>query len=139
MDVNKQIRIGLGLSIVAFIISYIITRPDVYNACWSSICADSFVEIFGPTLVLFSLTSFIFLILLYFLPPSIFKAWRKFVYWFVPLSVVLIVLVPADGSGAFMPGPDREIAIWLFASLYALIGMLLIAMKWIRVHSKNKA
>jgi hypothetical protein len=141
MELKRQIKFFLLGSIVLFGVSMVVGNSTAFGLCAVNHgdCIRLLNGDIGQFLFFFSLISFIFLILLYFLPPSIFKAWKKFVYWFVPLSVVLIALVPSDGSGAFMPGPDREIAIWLFASLYALIGMLLIAVKWIRVHSKNKA
>jgi hypothetical protein len=137
MDFKKQIKIGLGVTVVLFAFAYFISEPHLFGLCEIKYCAEPFDELLGEPLFFFSGITIIFLLLLYFLPSSIFKAWKKFVYWFVPLSVILIAFVPADGSGAFMPGPDREIAIWLFASLYALIGMLLISVKWIAVHKKK--
>jgi hypothetical protein len=139
MDAKRQVKIGLGIAIVIFSTALIVGNSTVVGLCAENhgSCIRFWNGDVSQPLFLYSIISFITLLLLHFLPPHIFKSWKRFAYWFIPISVVLIALVPSSGGGMFFPGPDREIAIWLFASLYALIGLFLIAIKWIRFHKKS--
>jgi len=86
---------------------------------------------------LFSFVIFIFLLPLYFLKEGVYLAWRKFGLWYLPIVAVLILLA-GGGSNGFNPGYgfDSESLTFFFSGLFALISLILIVSKSIKLKGK---
>lgn len=60
-------------------------------------------------------------------------SWKKFAFWWLILSVILILATPTSHN-TWMPlySVDREIVTWLMGGLFTLISLLLIGWKSLR-------
>ena len=78
-----------------------------------------FYKIFVEPLFFFSSSIFVVSIFLFFTRDEVFSAWLKFAKWWIPLTVLLIVLSPTDGSSAFLPPLfSKELtSMWMGGSL----------------------
>ena len=65
---------------------------------------------------------------LLFLKEKVYKAWRAFVLWGIPLSLLWIFLTPIHGSGGIL-ATGREYITFLVSSLFLTISYILIAYK----------
>ena len=81
---------------------------------------------------LFFVSSSLLIVALFllFVRDQIFIAWLTFAKWWIPLTIVLIVISPTDGSGAFFPAfSSKELtSIWM-SSLFVVISLILITYK----------
>jgi len=90
-------------------------------------------------LTLFSAPVFLSSLILLFRPEQIFLSWRRFAYWWIPLSVFFIALSPGQeraGLGSYGMGVNRESISWVFAVLFLLISLILIAVKSFQLRGK---
>jgi hypothetical protein len=92
---------------------------------------------FTQLIVLFSFVAFVFLIPLYFLKEAVYLSWRKFALWYLPIVAVLILSAGGSGSG-FNPGygMDTESLTFFFSGLFAIISLILIVYKSIKLRGK---
>jgi preprotein translocase subunit SecG len=69
---------------------------------------------------------------------AIFKSWKIFTYWWLPLSALFILSAPSSGGGSIGIGGgiDREIVTWWFAGLFFIISLILIIYKSIKLKGK---
>lgn len=67
---------------------------------------------------------------LFFVRDQIFSAWLTFAKWWIPLTIVSIIISPTDGSGAFFPAfSSKELtSIWM-SGLFVSLSLILIAFK----------
>lgn len=100
--------------------------PDV---CWSYVrdikdVFDPFIFLF-PIVLIFSLTT-------YRLHEEIFRAWLKFAYLWVPLSIVVMFLLSMDtGGGGFgMNLIHPEAIAMFFAGVFTVVSIVIIAWKY---------
>lgn len=96
---------------------------------YSYICQDR-LETFFPSLLLF-FPVFLFSLITYFVREEVFRAWLRFAYWWIPLSLVMIYLAAGNSGGGFgMPNIlDQEFVALIFSGLFALISLILISIK----------
>ncbi len=78
-----------------------------------------------------SISSFFLL----FLREEIFRAWLRFAYWWIPVSVFFIYLSSASSGGGFgMPNVfDEESVSLIFSALFLLISFILMLVKYIAI------
>ena len=90
----------LAISLVGTVVGFLITGltmlkfwcgPNGY-ACWDRL------EFVGNLLLIF-LPAFVFSIITYFLREEVFRAWLRFAYWWIPVSLVFIYLA----GSSFLP------------------------------------
>jgi cytochrome bd-type quinol oxidase subunit 2 len=89
-------------------------------------------------LILFSAPVFLLSLILLFLREEIFRSWKHFAYWWLPISAFFIMLAPSTDRGSFDFGMgfDREAVTWFFAVLFFLISLILIIYKSIKLRGK---
>ncbi|OGZ10747.1 MAG: hypothetical protein A3C93_05520 [Candidatus Lloydbacteria bacterium RIFCSPHIGHO2_02_FULL_54_17] len=68
---------------------------------------------------------------------EVFSTWLKFAKWWLPLSLVLIILSPTDGSSAFFPALfSKELTSMWMGGLFVAISLLLIGVKSLQLRKK---
>lgn len=82
----------------------------------------------------------LFSIVTYFTNAKIRVSWQRFTYWFVGLSILIILTFPESGGGGYISGGSITKATYglLLAGLYFVIGVIVISRKWFQVR-KEKA
>ena len=88
----------------------------------------------GFVLEIFSPFSFVFLIILYFLPEQIFITWFKFTRIYIPIALVLAVGGGATSNGSDLFNTDAEFFTTFFSVIFVVISIILI----IRAHRRLK-
>ncbi len=84
------------------------------------------------------LTLFLLSLITYFLREEVFRAWLRFTYWWLPLSLVMIYLSAGNSGGGFgMPNIlDQEFVAIIFSVLFATISIILIVVKSLLLRGK---
>ena len=104
-------------------------------------CEDRF-EILFPILFLFFPTLFLSIIT-FFLRDEIFRAWLKFAYWWMPLSIFFIYLSANAGGGGGWGIPtliDPEFVSMVFSGFFFIISIFVIMSKRsnLKIEEKKK-
>jgi len=124
MNYKKQIRLILFISVLfsasVIVMEYIRGSGDVYfsrgfRSYWESM--------FWLPLAIFIST-----IPLLFLKEKVYKAWRTFALFAIPLSLLWIFLTPIHGSGGIL-ATGREYITFLVSGLFLAISYILIIYK----------
>ncbi len=90
---------------------------------------DNIDTILEP-LLLPSLSTLPLLFLLLFTKEAVYKSWKKFFLWFLPLAGFWIVLVPSHCGGGWIMGClNREMAVWISSGFFLFISLLIIIIR----------
>jgi hypothetical protein len=143
MNYKKQIRLVLFCIFLLLIllsvssIQYFFLEGECVNGFGGHIGECLLFAIFPGSISLFSFVVFIFSIPLYFLKEGVYFAWRKFALWYLPI-VAILILSAGGGSNGFNPGygMDTESLTFFFSGLFALISLVLIIYKSIKLRGK---
>lgn len=137
----KYSVIGFLLAFFAAIAGYIFSNPLVFGLCIRTYqfsdyigCADDSIETVGIPLFIFSLFTLPVTVALFFVSSSIFKSWSKFTLWWIPFSVFVVAITPANSNSwmslySFL----KEDAAFLMGSLFMMLSIGIIAGKWLSV------
>lgn len=143
MKMTKQIV--LSVSTGGLIIGYVLISPLEFGFCKNTYtfggnlgCLDKVTPMFGQIITLFSIPLLLFSLITYFLHEEVFRAWLRFAYWWVPLSIVLIFLAAGSSGGGYgMPNIfDQEFVAITLSGLFALISLILIIVKSLLLRGK---
>lgn len=64
---------------------------------------------------------------LFFVRNEVFSSWLTFAKWWIPLTLVLLIISPADGSGAFFPAFfSKELTSIFMSGLFLLISLVIV-------------
>ena len=123
----------IWISIAGTTLGLLLSPSNLYKYCFQGgncLWLWDVVEIANPFLFLFP-GLLIFSFITYFLREEVFRSWLHFVYVWIPLSLVIIYLSAGWTGGGFgIPNVfDQEFVSIIFASLFALISLLLIIWK----------
>ncbi|MDP2655497.1 MAG: hypothetical protein Q8P17_03110 [bacterium] len=128
------------ISLVGTIAAYILVNPlrfgfcrDTYTFGESVGCLDKLAPILGLVIGLFAIVLLAFSLITYFLREEVFRAWVRFAYWWIPVSIVLIYLAKDSSGGGFgIPNVlDQESVSFILAALFAFISLLIIVWKYV--------
>ena len=131
MKMKKTKNIILSISLIIYgvlILADFITTPQIcifLNHKDSLNCAD---RVFNTAMV-FYIFPFVFLfsLITYFLKEEIFKSWSKFTYFWVPLSMFLVLIIPSGGGNAAFPSLiDNQLIAILMSGLFVIISLIMI-------------
>jgi len=132
------LAVGLGALLIIFIILFL-------DSSGSAVCGYWYVNGY-PTnfcnVAILAMSPFLLLILfapVFFFLQSLdaFYAWRRFSYWWLPLSVATTLMLTSGNHGGGLgieSALDGDIALLIMASLslcYILISSVIIVRKWI--------
>ncbi|OGG61575.1 hypothetical protein A3I46_03515 [Candidatus Kaiserbacteria bacterium RIFCSPLOWO2_02_FULL_54_13] len=69
---------------------------------------------------------------LFLVREGVFRAWLRFAYWWIPVSLVFIYLAGGWSGGGFgIPNVlDQEFVAVIFSGLFAIISLLIIVWKY---------
>jgi len=147
---NKTLIYILGGACAVFVLAFILSDPLRFGICRNSYtwipqndgvmvteCSDDASFIQAPAM--FSVVLFFLSLILLFLREEIFKSWKTFAIWWIPLSALFILSAPSSGGGSIGIGGgiDREIVTWWFAGLFLIISLVLIIYKSIALRRKD--
>jgi CBS domain containing-hemolysin-like protein len=123
MNYKKQISIFLGISFFGVLFGILgLCQPDL-----KMICMGKYYEM-GLAVWVLSASIFISTLPLLFLKEKVYKSWRIFALWAIPLSLLWIFLTPIHGSGGIL-ATGREYITFLVSGLFLTISYILIAYK----------
>ncbi len=89
------------------------------------LCKDIYTQI-ASFLFLFPFV-FIFSAITYFLREEIFRLWLKFTYYWIPISIFLVLIIPGGGgNGAFPSLIDAELVSILMSGLYFMVSLIIV-------------
>jgi len=146
---NKTLIYLIVGSFAIFVLAFVLSDPLRFGICRNSYtwipqndgvvvteCSDDASFVQAP--VMFSVIFFFLSLVLLFLREEIFKTWKTFAIWWIPLSVLFIFSTPSSGGGSIGIGGsiDREIVTWWFAGLFLIISLVLIIYKSIKLKGK---
>ena len=125
------------LSAILFISNYVGTYwicdhffPGGHEGSCPDILSNVMV-IFYPVFPLFLLS-----LIAYVLRDEVFRAWIKFVYIWIPMTMFLILIAPEYGN-AFMPIVKGTVAAF-FSLLFILISLGIFVVRSLQLHRDNK-
>ena len=96
-----------------------------------SVCITSHGSVSQPV-VFFSLAFLVTCLALFFVSEKTYKSWRRFAYWAIPISIILLWLAPTDspgGIGISYLNYTKEAASWLLSGAFLLISLWIIIRK----------
>ena len=122
------------ISIVGTILGLLLSPSNLYKYCFQGgncLWLWDIAEVTNPFFFLF-LGLLIFSFLTYFLREEVFRAWLRFAYVWIPLSLVIIYLSTGWTGGGFgIPNVlDQETVAIILSGLFIVISLLLILWKY---------
>ena len=145
MNYKKNITFSLVIVGTIPILSFLVSEyPANIGLC--KYAYDSIGQLQGRTCIVdlsflqplffLSLVTFIFLLPLYFLKEGVYLSWRKFALWYLPIVTFALIISPASEGNGLMSvgvGGDRESLTFFFSGLFAIISLILIIYKSIKL------
>jgi len=139
----------LFVALISGVIGYVLASPLEFGFCQGTYvfngrigCLDKFLPMVGLVFILFSLSLLSLSIITFFLRDEIFRAWLKFAYWWLPISIFFIFLsANAGGGGGFGLGNSEfspEVISMVFSGLFAFISILIILAKLVFPRSNKE-
>ncbi len=129
MSHKKKTGLLLGFSVVAVILGVLLTNPEQFGICSPDktfTCIEPIGNNIGQPLFMGSVALFIVFLILYFLPPIYFKAWRKYVAWFIPVAILWITTSDVTCGGYLPVCFDKELAAWWSSGIYLVLSLLVL-------------
>ncbi len=124
-------------SLMMGVLGYVLASPLEFGFCKETYtfgdrigCLDKVVPMLGEIIILLTIPTFLLSLITYWMHEKVFRAWLRFAYWWIPLTIVL-VLMTHDSSGGFGISDivTREAVSMIFSALFLLISLVLIIWK----------
>ena len=119
-------------AIIALLVSIYVGLPERFGLCIDHdiYCVNSYGDIAGP---LFSLAIPVLLVvfILLFTREEVYKSWRRFAIWAIPISIIILWIAPTSTPGGWISGGDftKETASWGVSVLFLIISLVIIIKK----------
>jgi hypothetical protein len=124
---HKRIVGGLlGGSILLLIVSLSLMFPC--DPRRNFVCEGKLTEQVGQPMFFGSIALGLIFILFYFLPQQFFKAWLKYVAWFIPVAIIWIVTADVSCGGYLPICFDKELATWWSSGIYLALSLIVIGL-----------
>ena len=122
------------MELVVFIIMFLLALADKnYESICNDWCAD-FFWFLVPVVFIFP-----FSVVTYFLKDQIFHSWIKFTYYWIPISMFLVLIIPGGGGrGSFPSLIDAESISIIMSGLYLIISLIIVIIGSIKNYYFNK-
>ncbi len=92
---------------------------DFQSGCWD------LTQFFIGCAFLFA-PAFLFSIVMFWFEYDVYQRWSKFVYFWIPLSIILLLLA-SNSNGGFVFPSDRELIVLYLPIIFSVISVLLIS------------
>lgn len=143
MKKHQKIIIGLIFaSVILFIPGFIIVYPESINVCYTenSILKNCWdyhnTYSWGQPLLILTIFSFLIFLILLFTPKKIFDSWKWFALVYGLLSVLLIIIAPAQGRGII--SITKEDMSWTTSIIFAIISIAIILYQLYSLNKQKK-
>ena len=113
------------------VLAFILSEPIKFHFCQNTYtfgnsvgCFDRFPEVAVSVLLPF-FPLFLFSLITYKLRDEVFNSWVHFVYWWIPLSIVLTLIMP-DGQGGSFGLPsliDKGVVAFLVSAIFVIVSI----------------
>jgi len=123
----------IGTSIFSFLLFLVLNDScgNYYEFCKSTFVLTTNLLFIFPVIFLFSLIT-------YKMRESTFRSWLHFSYWWVSISVLLVLIIPNGQGGGYMPSLlDKESVAFIMSFFYSVISLILITYKSIKLRGKK--
>ena len=111
-------------------ISSLIIIGLTWGVCYGGVpylCEYGTSESIALFLFLFSVPLFVLSLIFRFLPNQIFNSWLRFAKYYLPITAILIILMPAVDST--IGGFDKEFITWLLAGIFFVASLGIVIFK----------
>ena len=128
--------LGLGLMFEGATTNGLCLVDAVYH---DTSCTKLYVQTLGEPIFFFSMSLLLVSIALFFVREEVFKSWRRFAYWAVPISIIILWLAPTStpgGIGISFLDFSKQTASWLVSSAFLLISLWIIVSRSLHATSK---
>ncbi len=79
----------------------------------------------------------IFSLITYPLREETFRSWLRFAKWWVPMSMLLVLITPDGQSGGYMPSLiDKQVVAFLTSAVFIIISLIIVLYKSIKLRGK---
>lgn len=134
-------KIVFWVSLFIAVISFFMSSKYIYIYCFSDgHCWKlwNFFKFIEPLLFLF-LPILLFSIITYFLKDQVFKVWLRFIYWYLPFYVLVILLLSDRVSTGWSMGSifNSEFFAITLSGLFLIISLFLILYKIADIADKH--
>lgn len=131
----------LASSILFLLVGLLFALPQKFWLCAGNdwVCISSLSGNIGEPLTLFMALFIPSALLVFAFRNIVYQAWKKFALFYIPLSVILIALVPVSCGGNFISFfcLNKENTSWLTAGGFFIITIILIITKKIKAKSNQ--
>lgn len=130
MNTRKTVFWLLVISLMGFLVGYLLTNSYDFGFCYSNLTTNTFdVSCHGlyerlgnPLFYGMPALAFVFLILVFL--PQAFSVWKKFAVWFIPIATLLFIFYPDPSPGDyFSPYPEQ---IFRWVSIFYVVASIFI-------------
>jgi hypothetical protein len=125
----------LAITALGSLCLFVAAYPEIFSLCsddnYSTCNAmfDSVAETLLPFLALALFFGFV-----YWAPDYIYRAWFRFVLWWIPLSMLAILIAPKYSGNILDPIEKGTVALF-FSGVFVVVSILIIAIKYFRTRS----
>lgn len=127
---KKSALLGLSMTGIIVLLVSIYSRQIglCQNLSYSScrIFFDGFAEVLFPSIPLF-----LFSLVTYFLSGAVFKAWSRFALVWIPLSMIVIAIVP-EYAGDVLYSYGKGLIAFYSSILFSIISIVIITASWFK-------
>lgn len=134
MVTKKNILVSSGIIVVLFLVFDSVGTFRLCGGVEYGSCMDKLHGFFGIFLPIFPL--FLFSLITYKMREEIYKTWFYFARWWVPLSMLLVLISPEYSNDWMFPIEKGSVA-FVTSLLFTVISLILIAWKWFVLRGKK--
>ena len=145
MGLSKQRAVIFLLALVATAIGRYFIRATRNGLCladgtyYDTGCTTMYIDQLGRPIFFFSIALLVVSLLLFFVREEVYKSWRRFAYWAIPISIILLWIAPTSGPtgiGISYLNYTKESASWLVSGAFLLVSLWIIVSRSLRPASK---
>ena len=142
MNIAKQLGLIVLVSFATFFVSVYLGDPEQNGLCQLNdvTCGNFYAHTVSDPFFFFSASLLITAAILLFVREATFKSWRRFAYWAIPISVLLLWIAPTTtggGLGISFLSYTKESASWLVSGAFLLISLIIIVRKSLQAGSQK--
>lgn len=138
MTKQKLLFVGIGAVVLFIALAIADAKLGLNCSIWTETgsikwCESLFLGVLVPFILLVP-----FSLLTYKMRDEVFRSWLHFAYWWVPISIVLTLLAGGGSGGGFGMSNvlDQEFFAFMFAALFTIISLIIIARKYFATRHK---
>ena len=140
MSHKKKFIITFLVLLVVAIGFILYARADYVGICDQVLkertCLKRLYFIVGPIFTL-SIGLAPFFLILAFLPEPVFRAWRKFALWYIPIAAIVLIFDTITATHGNLMNFDTELTNWFLVIVFVLTSVCIIITKSVNLNRSN--